>query len=285
MTKLPIRFCFALRPPEEIYGWPQGGPEGPLYLPWFGLTDGWYWMEIGDKELFRYSDAIRAAWNEVNQPPYPAYPVVRFWEDMLQTLPYSLAPIPDTLAERITDQGAWANWLERAKEWSEGSSNEEAYAEQYDLYDNATSWWYDRQLSYGHMNYTPDLWFWRHGDTMHVRWDNRDDAYIWEGIPVLAVRGFGEIAMPVSVYLEAIRDFDNRLMAAMAEQLDNVRLGRHRPEVTIYLPDVDQDHAERTQHLNTILARTPHLREMDWDEVMDAITAIDTDPRFRANAS
>ena len=37
-------FEFVLRPLEEVQPW---GVDEPT-LHWFGLTDGWYWIEAGD---------------------------------------------------------------------------------------------------------------------------------------------------------------------------------------------------------------------------------------------
>ena len=32
---------------------------------WFALTDGWFWIEVGDQELFRYSQQILEYWKQI----------------------------------------------------------------------------------------------------------------------------------------------------------------------------------------------------------------------------
>lgn len=47
-----IRFGFELCPLTEVAPW--GGSNGPATLHWFGLTDGWYWIELDGLHLLRY---------------------------------------------------------------------------------------------------------------------------------------------------------------------------------------------------------------------------------------
>lgn len=70
-------FNFELRPVHAITPW---GGESPT-LSWFGLSDGWYWLELGGQEIFR----ARAV--EPGEPPYADYQVVRLWEDVLELFP------------------------------------------------------------------------------------------------------------------------------------------------------------------------------------------------------
>ncbi|WP_370584974.1 DUF5984 family protein [Micromonospora sp. ANENR4] len=44
-----IRFRFELYPLDEVSPWGRGQPR----LHWFGLTEGWYWLEAGGQELLR----------------------------------------------------------------------------------------------------------------------------------------------------------------------------------------------------------------------------------------
>ncbi|MFJ4574320.1 DUF5984 family protein [Streptomyces sp. NPDC088846] len=52
-----INFRFGLLPVEEIQPW--GGVGESPRLSWFGLTDGWYCVDVGGHELLRYDDSGR----------------------------------------------------------------------------------------------------------------------------------------------------------------------------------------------------------------------------------
>ena len=73
-------FNFLLRPVETIVPW---GDETPT-LSWFGLSYGWYWLELGGQEVFRARTVTPG------KPPYADYQVARLWEDLLELFSYEL---------------------------------------------------------------------------------------------------------------------------------------------------------------------------------------------------
>ncbi len=56
-------FNFQLRPVTAIAPFGSGWPT----LHWFGLSDGWYWLDVAGAELFRYSQALVK--QEEERPP------------------------------------------------------------------------------------------------------------------------------------------------------------------------------------------------------------------------
>ena len=42
-----LRFRFRLKPVEDIAPWGGSAPDERPYFSWFGLTDGWFWIEVG----------------------------------------------------------------------------------------------------------------------------------------------------------------------------------------------------------------------------------------------
>jgi len=74
-NRVVIRFRFRLRPITEVSPW---GPDRRLH--WFGLTDGWYWIEIDGLELLRYTPQTVQRWigdGPAASTPYVDYYVVR----------------------------------------------------------------------------------------------------------------------------------------------------------------------------------------------------------------
>jgi hypothetical protein len=97
-----LRFRFQLTPLAEVTPWTTR--RGPRCLHWFGLTDGWYWIELGTHELLRYSpQTVRRFQQHEGHPrhPYVDYYVARFWEDLIQLVPPVMQPVPDDLADFI----------------------------------------------------------------------------------------------------------------------------------------------------------------------------------------
>jgi len=106
---LPL-FEFDLVPLVDVVPW---GEEPDLSLGWYGLTDGYYYMNVGDVQLFRYSDEIMQRWSddgEKNQHRYFEYQVARIYEDILYALPEILQPIPDSLFELIGTIDKQIHW-------------------------------------------------------------------------------------------------------------------------------------------------------------------------------
>lgn len=83
------RFQFTLEPVDAITPWLRdGAPE----LSWFALTDGRFWIDLGEDELFRYTPEILERWGETD--PHPSYQGAAFARDLLESLPFARAAVP-----------------------------------------------------------------------------------------------------------------------------------------------------------------------------------------------
>jgi hypothetical protein len=104
-----IRFRFELRPVDEIMPW--GDQDRTLH--WFGLTDGWYWIELDGQELLCYSGDMLRRWRGEGHEaarPYIDYQVARLWEDLIQIAPAVLEPVPADLVRFVASHPA--RWTE-----------------------------------------------------------------------------------------------------------------------------------------------------------------------------
>lgn len=182
---MPGLFNFHLRELAAIE--PFGGERPTLH--WFGLSDGWYWLTVGGSELFRYDRAFmrrEEPWcADPTALPYVDYYVVRLWEDLLEQLPAVLAPVPPELAERVSDAVSWRDWQERASQWLDAldeHGDQAAFDAAVDLVEAACGWWVERRLDTGYLRHGSRLRFWRVGDTVHLRWNDRGERL--EGLPI-----------------------------------------------------------------------------------------------------
>ena len=91
-----IRFCFRLLPLESLPNeWKKSWPS---------LTDGWFWLESDGQNFFRYSEYQMTQWErESDIRAYPAYPVSRLWEDILEILEFILTPIPKDIITQLSE--------------------------------------------------------------------------------------------------------------------------------------------------------------------------------------
>lgn len=268
-----FRFSFRLVPLEQVSPWGAGTP----YLSWFGLTQGWFWIEAGDRELFRYAREFLEMGPDPRSEgraaplPYEDYPVVRYWEDLLKMLPATLDPLPGDIAARVADAGTWETWRGRAYLWQRARGEDE---DAWDAYHAAVGWWDERRWDAGHLAYPPHLHLWRVRDAVHIRWDNRtvtaEGSPVWEAVA-------GEVRVPVAAFEDSVREFDTRFIGAMAARVRTAGASWPRPGVEIDNAALEREQRERATWAEAAL--NPRVRELrraaEWDRVRDAVARID----------
>jgi hypothetical protein len=245
MTKrVPIRIHFEPWPLDEIQPW---GDE----LHWFGLTYGWYDVQIGDHRLF----------STVDEPTRGVdYQIARLWHDLIEVAPYALAPLPDTLIARCARGDGWEDWIACA-----GHSPVDGA-----LFDLAVAWWkHHRTLDSGHLRDAPCLTLWRVGDDVHARWRTnpwKADAPTW-------CSPAGDAILDAQQLTNELTRFDRALMAAMRSRIEAVAVW-DRHEVQIDLELMRKQHDDQATWLDSRLARMPGGLP-DWSEVIAALEELE----------
>ncbi|GHO61505.1 hypothetical protein KSC_003970 [Ktedonobacter sp. SOSP1-52] len=248
-------FNFQLRPLSEVTPWVY---QGHLYLHWFGLTEGWYWLHVNEKdEIFRYSPELLSYWQQeyLDEPrhlPYADYYVVRFWQDLLDILPRILEPLPPRLAQLLATEEQVNQWQERIRQWEtlfEPSEEEEETEEEeqsgreiWDTYLQASSWWYDRQLDTHPLIAGPRLWFWNNDQHIHACWDNREQDI--DTIPAWTAQK-GQIHLTRAQFLDEVQAFHGLLFAEMASRIQEMK-ATYQPGRTDRAPMPDAFSANRS---------------------------------------
>jgi hypothetical protein len=284
-------FNFELQPINEIAPWgPVSAPDAktPEYLlhphiGWFQLTDGWYWIDTGQGELFRYSQAHLDILKEKypghfwTESRYVDYYVVRLWEDLLDMLPWTLEPVPVGLARAIGREGVWENWERQVEALLSPSLGDEAF----DFYYDATRWSGQRRLDSAYLVAGPDIHIWNDGSNIHIQWDNRyceiEGILAWEAI-------LGQITMPVAAFLDEVRSFDARFIRRMADRVAIAQGEWVRPDVMLD-PDIGRQQVARSHYLQRCPEAGTAREPDDWDKVFNAIARIEALPAFPAEES
>ncbi|MEU1789053.1 DUF5984 family protein [Streptomyces sparsogenes] len=269
-----IRFRFGLTPLAEVRPW---GRERPA-LHWFGLTDGWYAIDLDGHELLRYSEGtVRrlrggegGGRGEEGGPahPYVDYYVVRLWEDLLGTLPAALQPVPEDLADFVaTDPSDWC--------WQETPEAEAA-----------AQWHGDRTLNTGYLRVAPYIRWWRTvagetgageagagehgaaGDVVHVGWAHQPDP---EREIEFAGPAAGRVAVPTAAFLAAVAEFDRELLAAMERRIGELEAAGPPPGVEL---DLEQLRREQRDRAGWLERARGHAYATDWAAVRAGAGAL-----------
>ncbi|MER7666589.1 DUF5984 family protein [Streptomyces sp. NPDC096193] len=232
-----IHFRFGLRPVADIPAW--GGEKPSLH--WFALTEGWYWIEIGDDELLRYSDRTLQKWVEEggaeDAPPYVDYYVVRIWEDLLEMLPEIMEPVPEDLADFVAEE--LLDWPSR-----EDAPQIEA----------AGLWHVSHSMYTGPLQNAPHIRWWRTiidgDDVVTVAWRHQPEPDIEFAGPLT-----GLTAVPTSSFVAAVTEFDLALLAAMDQRISMLEATGPPPGVDLDLRHLRREHEERSTRLQRAWTR------------------------------
>jgi hypothetical protein len=249
---LVLRFRFGLCPVDEVSPW--GGAGDRPMLRWFGLTEGWYWIQVGEYELLRY--------RQLDHPAcYVDYYLARLWEDLIVLTPDVLEPVPADLQPFIaSDPTQWVRevWASRG----EGNDEVDPTAPD-DPVVTAALWHGGHELDFSYLRNPPRLRLWRSvrgdRDEISVDWRHDDDGEIgFTADP--AVR----VSVPTADYRQAVAALDQDLMTAMRQRVEDLDLRGGLPGVHIDLAELRRDHDNRTRWRERNLDRTP---QTDWDAV------------------
>jgi hypothetical protein len=269
-------FNFQMREVEEVAK-SLADHERISNLGWFLLSDGWYWMEIGDREALRYHDDILALWEAEGEPrelPYVDWYVTTLHETVLEVLPHALNPLSPELARRLGTVEEWNKWKDKAWEWLDSRPDDE-YDAADDLYGQAIGW------QHGLMPdtvYIPDISFWRVNDTFHIWW-SCDRAV--DNIPLWACDS-GEASMPVADFLNEVTSFHERFRRKMAPRIEAAPKLAESAGLDINVDWLHKVYEMRIAALDKALAQVPEPGATDWSIVLDAIKKIETDESFKS---
>jgi len=250
---------FTLAPLEKVRPW---GEPGDLSLHWFGLTDGEYWIEVGESTLFEYREHARNGGAR-----YCDYQVVRLYEDLMEMLPYILEPVPAPLVPYISGESAKA-WQKAYGDWCERDDDVLDPDHLGEIADAAVSWSGKRRLDSAYLSPSANIAIWSDRERVHIEWDNRDRYF--DGRPAWSAL-VGSYQMPRDQFIEEMQSFHVRLMEQMAERIDQV-VARGLPTgIEIDVPGLIREHEQRARPLDAVLKFDPRT---DWQQTESAIREI-----------
>jgi hypothetical protein len=248
-------FNFILRDWNKVQPW--GFSDGTKHLSWFGFSDGWYWLNCGKEELFRYTPEVMAHWGMASDQVYCGYQVCRLWEDVLDLVPAVLEPVPEDLASILSSQAELSRWSSQRTLWFENTDNPG------EIENAALDWVGQRFLDSGYLVQGPQIIFWRTKDLIHIRWHNSDRLI--DGVTVWTAQD-GSCEIPVREFVQEVESFHKRFTEAMKKRVHAVAANWNRPDVQIDTERLIEEQAERENALSEALARQ---QDTEWDCVRE----------------
>jgi Family of unknown function (DUF5984) len=256
-------FNFRLTPLEQVAPW---GEPGERRLHWFGLTDGEYWMQVGDHSLFEYNEVART---DLERQRYCNYQIARLYEDVTEMLPYILDAVPASLVRYISgDSGA--AWEKAYRSWCAGQDPASGENEFWDVVDAATTWIGQRTLDTGYLRPSANIRLWSDAKSVHIEWNNTEKTI--QGKPAwTALSGSAQLSREEFIY--DVRAFHTALMSQMGERVEQVLAGVLPRQVHIDLPGLQREHAVRSRPLDREFYGP--AMPTDWERVRHAVLEVE----------
>ncbi|HET6859728.1 MAG TPA: DUF5984 family protein [Streptomyces sp.] len=250
-TEPSIRFRFALDPLEEVRPW---GGEQPV-LHWFGLTSGWYCIDLDGHEVLRYSERTVQELREAGPPhPYVGYFVVRLWEDVIALVSAAMEPVPTDLVATATDTSPDWTWRDTPAA------------------DAAMTWHDAGHLYTDYLRVAPHIRCCRtvagEDDTVTFAWEHRADP---EGVIEFAGPQKGRVTMPTSEFLAAVTELDRALLAAMDQRISELEEAGPAPGVEVDMEQLRREHRDRATWLQRARDRD---RSTDWNTIRTGVRTL-----------
>jgi hypothetical protein len=238
-----LRFRFMLKPLREVTPW----GESERYLHWFGLTEGWYWIELGNHELLRcYSAQTLEGQRDgtFQHHPYVDYYVARYWEDLIQLAPVVMQPVPGDLAEFIASHpDGWAP-----------ADSEESW--------EAAVWHGEHVLDLSYLRQPPHIRAWRtftgDVDEVTLTWRHLSGAIQF------AADSDGCVRMSTESFVTAVRQLDHEFMIAMRERISELEQSRPPSGVSV---DMDELRYEQLTRATWLAQRFDSEPGTNWEAV------------------
>lgn len=204
---------FELKHPNDILPF---GREPQLSLSWFGLTDSFYWLDVGNVKLYEYSELFLEKHKDCSR--YVDYYLSRFIEDFTEKFEMISESIPDYLYEIVKNYETLAEFKEYLRiyvEIEKQKSDDEDFWD--DKYYEQIKWISSRQVFASHLIEWPVIGFFRNNSKISIVWNA--DYETTENIQIWAA-GNGQYELDYSEFLHQIEDFRMRFFHEMNKQVE-----------------------------------------------------------------
>lgn len=212
-------FNFNLKPFSQCYGdYSHKKPD----MSWFWFTYSDYWFEFGNKKVLKVTEEYWSKYSNLCCSCYFEYPFIRFLEDFFEVLPYCIQEIPKDIFSYIDTYEKVDYLLDKAKLWlddKDDDSPEFFESRDYQIYEQATQFLLQRNLSMSHINTGRDCFFLRFGNEVFIYWDvngfNEENIAVWQDAR-------GSYKINYNVFVNTVKKTLDKFFIAMDAQVENI---------------------------------------------------------------
>lgn len=198
---------FQLKHPKDITPW--GG------VGWFVLSDGEYWLDLGELNFYEITDA---ALGEFGEPSgrFVDYYLARLVEDISALFEQISEPIPDDFYAIARNENTLFDFYNKAREKIAELNEEIISDDEFYRLIKVNDWISNRTLTALHLSSNPIICFFRNKDKISLVWNAA--TKLENGSDLWTARK-GNIELGYQDFVAEVGDFKERLFSAMETQI------------------------------------------------------------------
>lgn len=266
-------FEFKLDSIEDVPPW---GESPNKQIHWFALTQGIYRLKVGDEYLLNYSDEFTTHISKnfpqtQYQGTFVDYYIVRLWEDLIDILSHILEPVPKELRHFLeSDYKTQRALFEKVGDWHDKAKLDKALNndEIWEIRENTTNWIDHRNLDFGYLSPSANIWIWSDENDVIISWDNReiivDEIQVWSALR-------GDYRINRNEFITELQRFDNQLFSEMAVRINEICKNRTNKEIHI---DFEQLKSEQKNRATWMKSWFNSNQKTDWKKVAEAFNKV-----------
>jgi len=247
------------------------GGEPTYTAHWFALTDGIYWLNFGQTNIYEYSDEFLKTYDD--SVKFVDYYIVRLLEDITELFPEIGEPIPIKFHKLVDTPEKLSDFLTSVGQWYLKYEDEENSDDFFDKACEMRDWISRRTLSALHLQNYPYVSFFRVGDNIQIIWW-KNNSTTEEGIPVWQAKN-GSMTFTYTEFIEKIEKFGMNFFSAMDLQIQKAIDKDWGENVEIDKPRLLVEQQERKAEFEQQLEHLKHSpNKTDWNKIENQLAEL-----------
>ncbi len=269
-------FNFRLFHPDNISPWesfPKGTDmPGVPSLGWYGLTLGYYQLDLGNKRLYEYSHEIIDDWKLNKELPFVDYQIGCLFYDLTDMLDAINEQLPENYYLLAKNVDTLFPFQSKALSLLKKNSNNDE-TDAYQKFCKITSWISDRALTSEHLVGGPQIFFFRSSNKISIVW--RAD-YVTEKNVGIWASNQGQIEMLYSDFKNEVLKFGNCFLSAMDEQV-RISIEKDWENIEVNKTELLENQKKIRKDFNETIAELDKDRathKTNWEDISTLINEI-----------
>lgn len=261
-----FKINFKLQELEKVCIW---GDEHNKSIHWFGLTDGFLWINVGSETIYEYNDYAREYFKR--DIKYNDYQIVRFIEDFSDTFRYIGESVPKKLYDNIDVFQIQTN------KWKESYVDEpdDVFDGFYfDKYCNLTEWYTDRSFDSIHLIGGPYITLIRYEDKIKILWKSE---FLLENGNSIWTSPKGVFEMQYKDFVSEVKSFFESFFIAMDKQVENAMM-KDWDDVSLDKEYLIKEHSKRKSEIHQKIGFLENsIDNTDWNKIIQLYNEMQTE--------